>query len=1727
MNDRSPLDELCTRCGIETHYIDVWNQRHEAAEQTKLALLRAMGIAIENDADAAAALQRLNEEDWRQLIRPVKVVYEQKHPIRFALNLPQAKTGSTFHWRLSAEPVPAPSDDPDSVGDSVKDSGEFSPASLPVLESRHLAGETYTRYAFDITHTPRPGYYRLELFEQGSQPPLAWTLLIVAPPRCFMPASLAEGKRVWGPALQLYAVRSHGNWGMGDFDDLGEAVNICASAGAGIVGVNPLHALFPHAPEQASPYSPSNRSALNVLYVDVEAVPDFDECAAAQERVRGAEFQATLQRLRESDLVDYAGVARAKLDTLELLYRHFREQHLLRDSLRGKAFRAFQGARGASLRQHALYEALQAHFYRQDRGFWGWPVWPDAYRNPSSPDVERFSTEHLERVEYYEYLQWQADLQLGAAHERAHALHLPVGLYQDLAVGANPGGAETWINAGVHALEARIGAPPDLLNLKGQDWGLPPTIPRKLMQARYAPFITILRDAMRHAGAIRIDHVMGLMRLFWVPPGAQPKDGTYVLYPFADLLGILALESQRHRCLVVGEDLGTVPDAVRTALASLGVLSYRPLYFERDSQGDFKPPEQYPEQALATISTHDLPTLKGFWLGLDLATRQELDLFPSEELRNQQVLERAQDRVRLLLAMERAGVLPAGASINPAMLTQIDPATLLAVHRFLARAPSKLMTVQMEDVFEQPEQVNMPGTTEDRYPSWRRKLPVPLDDWLQDFRFLAISRALSEERGFAAEPRPASATSAGGAPMVIPRATYRLQFHSKFTFDMATRIVPYLARLGISHVYASPFLKARPGSTHGYDITDHNAFNPEIGTEEEFDRFVHVLRQHGMGLMADIVPNHMGVMESDNAWWLDVLENGPAALHGQYFDIEWNPLSESLRGKVLIPILGEQYGASLEKGELKLHYDAPRGEFSICYYKHRFPIDPREYPRILGAGLDRLTARTGNADPLIAEFQSLITSFGHLPPRQDQSADKRAERVRDKELRKRQLAELCARSREIGQFIEENVAMLNGKPGRAESFDLLHQLLEAQAFRLAHWRVAGDDINYRRFFDINDLAALRMESEAVFEDTHRLVFRLLSEGKLDALRIDHPDGLYDPQQYFERLQRRGAAHLPDPNSGTALAKSIYLTVEKILAEHEHLPAEWPVHGTTGYEFLNQVNGLFVDSSGEKRIDRVYSSFIGRHIDYPHLLRESKALIIVTTLSSELNVLANLLNRIAKADRSTRDFTLNSLRRALVDVVVCFPVYRTYLNSEGEHSQDRQYIDQSIGMAKNLHASAETSIFDFIHAVLTGDHSLRDAGYRELVRGFIGRFQQFTAPVTAKAMEDTSFYIYNRLASLNEVGGNPLVFAVPLPTFHALMQERARAWPHSMLATSTHDNKRSEDVRARINLLSEMPAAWRLALSKWSRLNRRRKKRAGADLAPSRNDEYLLYQALLGAWPLQELDQSGLDAFRDRIQRYMLKAVREAKVHTSWVNPNQAYESALASFIDALLKSRERNPFLDAFLDAQPVLARLGMLNSLSQTLIKLTAPGVPDLYQGNETWDFSLVDPDNRRPVDYAARADALEALRTRFPGEDAEWREQARGLLSSLGDGRIKLYLCWRALALRARWPSLFEEGEYLPIPASGQRAEHVCAFARRHGEHVVIAVAPRLYYGLSAATDGLPLGAAVWGDTRIAVTGGAEYRDLLTGRRFTADGPQAALALAELLADLPVALLAATIGD
>lgn len=1000
-----------------------------------------------------------------------------------------------------------------------------------------------------------------------------------------------------------------------------------------------------------------------------------------------------------------------------------------------------------------------------------------------------------------------------------------------------------------------------------------------------------------------------------------------------------------------------------------------------------------------------------------------------------------------------------------------------------------------------------------------------------------------QQESLLSHPQPVSLVTTRRARR-LPVATYRLQFNAHFTFAQAAQIVAYLYDLGISDCYASPYLKACPGSLHGYDVIDHNALNPEVGGEEQYDRFVAALQQRGMGQILDIVPNHMGIADGRNLWWVDVLENGPSSPYAAFFDIDWAPIKDELEYKVLLPILGDQYGRVLENQDLTLGYEA--GAFYLLVYgQTRLPIAPRPGTLILSHRLEQLESLLGADHPSLLELQSIITALTHLPLRTETDPERIRERQREKEVIKRRLARLTDECREVCEFVQQNVRRFNGDKGKPSSFDLLDQLLNDQAYSLAYWRVASEEINYRRFFDINELAAIRTEAPAVFAATHKFVLQLFAEGKITGFRIDHIDGLYDPEGYLRRLQRacqalrsgelfdQVFASLQEGNDVDAEPPRLtpastelpcYVVVEKILGVSEHVPESWPIDGASGYDALASLNSLFVDAEQEKACTEIYARFMGSRLRFSDLVYECKKLIMQVALASELNVLAHQLSRLSEKDRYSRDFTLNSLRRALREVVACFPVYRTYISYSGVSNTDRATIESAIQRAKRRNPATDASIFDFIQQVLLlhGAEQRGDAERLEHI-AFVMKFQQYTGPVMAKGLEDTAFYRYHRLVSLNEVGGAPERFGCSLTAFHNDNRERLERWPHALVATTTHDTKRSEDVRARIHVLSELPQEWKAALSRWSRLNKKKKPLVDGQPVPSPNEEYLFYQTLLGAWPLSPMDVEARQVFKQRIQEYMRKATKEAKENTSWINPNQAYDDALQQFVAAVI---DDPAFTEQFRPLAEKVAQYGMYNSLSQTLLKLTSPGVPDIYQGNEVWDFSLVDPDNRRPVNYEQRQELLAALRRQLQPAGLNLTNFVQELIETRTDGRIKLYVTHQALAYRRTHPELFCSGEYLPLASDGSARASVCAFARQHEGQQALIVAPRLLARVLPNPAAPPLGSRVWGDARLTLPRGSSssrYRHVFTGEVLEASDfqGQATLQVADVFANFPVALL------
>lgn len=952
-----------------------------------------------------------------------------------------------------------------------------------------------------------------------------------------------------------------------------------------------------------------------------------------------------------------------------------------------------------------------------------------------------------------------------------------------------------------------------------------------------------------------------------------------------------------------------------------------------------------------------------------------------------------------------------------------------------------------------------------------------------------------------------------------PTATYRLQFSGHLKLTDATALVDYLSALGVSDLYASPLFRARQESQHGYDVVDHNMIDPEIGSESDLEALAKTLVGQDMGLLMDVVPNHMGIDDVNNAWWQDVLEHGRSSPFARYFDIDWSPPKELSQDRVLLPVLGDQYGNVLERGEMQLVYERQR--FRVQYAKRSLPIAARTWPGILKPALEQHLALPPD-DPGRMELESIVASLAHLPSASEADAEIVRAGRREEEVARRRLAALVESHPQVSTAVATTIAAFNGRAGDPHSFDPLERLLEGQAYRLCYWRVAADEINYRRFFDINELAALRVEDPEVFAAAHAMVLHCLERGWVTGLRIDHPDGLLDPEQYLIDLQSAYRQLHPAAESNPLNAAPLYVVVEKILRSDEHLPTAWPTQGTTGYDFLSHVSGLFVDRRNAGRIKSVYAAFTDVQPRFAEIGYQSKRDVLATSMSSELHMLAGKLDRIAGQHRSSRDFTLASLRTVLGETIACFPVYRSYLRPgvRDVGDDDRRWIVAALRTAQRRNPGLSKSLFDFLGSLLLLENApgLSD-NQRADRREFVLRFQQLTGPVTAKGLEDTAAYRAFPLASLNEVGDDPAEFGTSVEQFHRQVAARAERWPHSLLATTTHDTKRSEDVRARIHVLSEIPEVWEQALHHWRSLNRRHKSQLDGSEAPDANEEYLFYQTVVGTWPHQKMTEDDHGRYVDRIVAYLLKAVREAKLHTSWLSPHEEYETAVEKFVRQTLDANPDNAFPADLAKFQQAIAIPGMYNSLGQTLLKIAAPGVADFYQGTELWDDSLVDPDNRRPVDFSVRQGLLQELQ--------QWSELdldglVRDLIEHWPDGRIKLFVTWRGLQFRRRQARLFLEGRYLPLAVEGPRAEHICAFARADNDTWAIAVAPRWMTPL-VSTGAIIPGPSAWEETRVLLPAEAprDWRNLFTGdERRATWAASGAIPVADLLERFPVAL-------
>lgn len=929
----------------------------------------------------------------------------------------------------------------------------------------------------------------------------------------------------------------------------------------------------------------------------------------------------------------------------------------------------------------------------------------------------------------------------------------------------------------------------------------------------------------------------------------------------------------------------------------------------------------------------------------------------------------------------------------------------------------------------------------------------------------------------------------------IPTSTYRIQFNAEFGFTDAEAITPYLVRLGIGDLYASPSLTARPGSSHGYDVADPSRLNRELGGRRGFTDLSNTLRENSMGLLLDIVPNHMAA-STDNPWWSDLLENGPTSRYARFFDINWDPTTGKglTHDKILLPVLGQVYGATLEAGEIRI--EIAEDGLSVRYWELRIPLSPRSYMRILGEGLAGIARGRDTSRQLYDDLSELIQTQEASGEPAEEDFQTRRRKIWDK------LWKLYTTNDAFRDRLDARLAAINGTPGDASSFDELHSILEEQVYRLAYWRRAADEINYRRFFDITDLVGVRVEEEEVFRERHALIVSMIEAGYVTGLRIDHIDGLHDPERYLERLQKACA---PAWN-GDAKNPAFYVVVEKILGHGERMPESFATHGTSGYDFLTMLNHVFVDPEGLDELEDAYRRTTGFDQSFERLVYEKKKQVLDDLFWGDMRRLGDELIAMARSDRYARDVRARQIAKALVEITAFLPVYRTYTSDFRVSEPDREYIDGAVAKARDLPMMSPRAL-DFVRSVLLLEIPDYAKEQRDEWLAFVMKWQQVTGPVMAKGVEDTSFYIYNRLISMNEVGGEPGAdVANAVEEFHRFNTERATDWPNSLNGTSTHDTKRSEDVRARINVLSELPAVWNTAVRRWTRMNESRKRKVGNRLVPDPNEELLIYQTLIGVWPLHRNEMAGL---AERVEAFLIKAAREAKTHTSWLRPDEEYEKALTGFARRILR-KGKEGFLDDFLKLQRRVAHYGFINSLAQVVLKATSPGVPDFYQGTELWDLSLVDPDNRRPVDFKLRGRLLDAI------EGGSIEE----MLEEWHDGRIKLFATSRLLQLRKQYAEFFATAGYRPLKAKGEKRESVIAFARNAEDQWLLTATPRLVTTLCRA-GALPVGSGSWGTSALALPAEAprEWTNVFTGERVTRKGND--LRLSEVFSRFPVAVL------
>lgn len=1546
------LEILAHLLGFKTKYTDKSGSKKRLTHKDIQTILSINGINTEQE-NFDELISNIDFEQWESMLPRVQVIKQSEKPV-ININIPAEMLNSTYKWTLEKE-------------NGSVDDGKFIASNLKKIASKNFkdAGE-FLKIEFNLPLNIETGYHTLKIGKNSKD--CASMKLIVAPEKCYMPRVVQKNKKIFGPKLHFYNIDTQKTHRIADINDLKMLIKKLALYGADIIGVGPISQTFVDENKLYNPFLPSNRMFFNTLFLNTDEMLKFIEAPELQLEFLSMGFQQKYEEIEKADVTDYRVVYGIKFKKYRLLYQSFREFHINNDTDKAKQFFAYVEKNRDKLHKIALFRALQDFLFAEDPKYIYWQEWPEVYRNPDSDSVLQFEKNNSELIEFYEFLQWQTDMQFESAGVTSLENKLGIGICTDLPFCLDSNGSELWINREYFSDKAYIKLDADN---KSEAINCPVLLPHKLFESEYSYFIDIIRANMINSGAINLLNLNYFLNPEWtiISDGVEKTFG--VNYIVEDLLKIVALESDRNHCMVITD--------------------------------------------MKSFSEDDKRLLNNFGI---------------------------YDKTRF----------------------------------------------EFEEIFDE----------------------VELKEY---FETIKAQKTLPED----AEPSHITK---------IPDSTYRLQFCKDFTFNMATEIIPYLKKLGISHVYASPLLSPRKGSLHGYDVVDHNAINQEAGTIEEFNSFVDRLHFYGIGLMLDIVPNHMGIGK-ENKWWMDVLENGQSSEFAHYFDIDWYPIKKELRGKVLLPVLGDHYGNIVTSGQLKFKFDEETGRLTVNYYEHEFPLNPSSYPAILEYRIDVLRTRLGSTNKYFLEYLSIITVFKNLPKHTITEYEKIVERNREKNIALERLSELCKRNYIINGFIAENLIDFECSSDNPITVERVHNILEEQAYRLAFWRVSLDEINYRRFFDVNDLTAVCVEKPDVFTNTHNFVLNLIEENKIDGLRLDHPDGLLEPAEYYKKLQleiakRIGVYFDTDENNLLCSEKlPFYVVAEKILAPSEKLPANWAIHGTVGYEFLNSVNGLFLNSKNKDKFTAVYHKFVGRDINFEEVVIKCKKLIMNVALTGELNVLANYLNKISEMFLHSRDYTLNSIRNALIDVIACFPVYRTYISKEKEITKCRDYIKWATGLAKKCSRITDTSIFDFIEKILLLElepdtESLR---YKNMFK-FTLKFQQYTGPLMAKGFEDTCFYRYNRLVALNEVGGEPSRFGVSTEEFHQGNLSRMDVMPNSMINTSTHDTKRSEDLRARICVISEIPDEWQKAVKRWHFLNRNKKEPYEA-VEIDKNDEYLIYQTLIGIWS----EQDDKNTLIERLEAYILKAVREAKIHTSWTNINSKYEQVVFAFIRKILNYSHLHPFWKEFLPLQKSIAAAGYLNSISQCVLKLSSPGVPDIFQGNEIFRFNLVDPDNRQPVDYSLTMSLLEKIQPALDfNPEIDKAKIFHNTLMPFDSGALKLFYTCTTLNFRHKNSDLFRLGKYIPLEVTGKKSENIVAFARLHNNQAIITVVPRLVYDLVSKDNHLQIDDEKLGNTSIIIPEEImdfDWKDIYTKQNKTVEDGK--ILVSEILNILPASILSA----